>query len=177
MTAPIRSTATATGGVLTGALYAGLIGYGAVVVMMAALNLLEGRSPFYTAALFGSALFYGLTDPATLVIAPGPVLAYNALHLIGFFGLGLVASGLVALSERYPAALYLILFPLILVAAHLFLALSMFAQPLLGAAGPWQLGASSLTAAVLMGWYLWRGHPVLRRQLRDTPLGDVPEES
>jgi hypothetical protein len=36
-------------------------------------------------------------------------------------------------------------------------------------------GAGSLVAAALMGWYLWRRHPLLWRELRDVPLGDVPE--
>jgi hypothetical protein len=35
----------------------GLIGFAAVAVVLAVLNIDSGRSPFYTPALFGSALF------------------------------------------------------------------------------------------------------------------------
>jgi hypothetical protein len=80
----------------------------------------------------------------------------------------------VTLAERYPAALYLILFPLLFVAAHLFLALIIFAEPLLGAAGPLQIGLASVVAALAMGAFVWRTHPLLRHDLVDTPLGAVP---
>lgn len=165
---------SATRDVLTGGLYAGLIGYATVVVFIALLNLLAGRSPFYTAALFGSALFYGLKDPATLIVAPGPVLSYNMVHMVGFLGLGMLASWLVALAERYPVVQYFILVLLIFVAFHVYGALVLFAHPLLGAEAWWHVGAGTLAAALLMGWYLWRGHPLLRRQLSELPMGEVP---
>lgn len=160
--------------VLSGGLYAGLIGYGTVVVVMAVLNVLAGRSPFYTAALFGAALFYGLKDPATLVIAPGPVLSYNMVHMLGFLGLGMFASWLVLLAERYPTLQYFVIVLLVFVAFHVYGALLLFAHSLLGASAWWEIGVGSLAAAVLMGWYLLRGHPLLRRELRELPMGDVP---
>lgn len=165
--------------ILTGGLYAALIGYGTVIVVIALLNLIAGRSPFYTAALFGSALFYGLKDPAALVIAPAPILAYNGVHMLAFLGLGMGASWLVALAERYPTAQYFILVLLVFVAFHVFAGLGFFAHPLLGAAGWWQVGAGTLAAALAMGWYLWRGHPLLRRELREVPMGEeevTPQE-
>lgn len=158
-----------TNGVLTG-----LIGFATVALLIAVLNIDAGRSPFYTAALFGSALFYHLTDPAALVIMPGPIFAYNATHLIVFLGLGLIVSWLVSVGERHPAALYLIFVALVFVAAHMFLALLVFAQPLLGVAGAWQIALGSAAAAVTMAWYVWHSHPILRHDLRDFPLGDVP---
>ena len=160
--------------ILGSGLVTGVIGYVAVAAMLAVVNIDVGRSPFYTAALLGSALFYHLTDPATLTITAGPIFAYNALHLLVFLGLGLIVSWLVSLAERFPAALYLILFPLLFVAAHMFLALIIFVQPVLGAAGPWQIGLGSAAGALAMGWYTWRTHPLLQHALRDTPLGEVP---
>lgn len=158
-------------------LYAGVIGYATVVVVIAAINMLLGRSAFYTAALFGSALFYGLKDPATLVISAGPVLAYNGAHMLAFLGLGTGASWLVRKAELYPSAQYFILIVLIFVAFHVFGALGLFAEPLLGAAGWWQIGVGTLAAAVAMGWYLLRIHPSLRRELHDIPMGESPQES
>jgi len=159
---------------LTGALWAGLIGYGAVVVVIALLNVLAGRSPFYTAALFGAALFYHLRDPAALVVAPGPVLAYNMVHMLAFLGIGLLASWLVGLAERFPTAMYLILVLLLFVAFHIYFAMALLARPLLGELAWWHIGAGSFTAVVGMGWYLFTAHPLLRRELRQIPMGDAP---
>lgn len=162
--------------VLGGGLVAGLVGYGTVVVVMAAMNVIVGRSPFYTAGLFGSVLFYDLRDPATLVLAAGPVLAYNMVHLIAFLVLGTVASWLVTLSERHPSAQYFVLVVLVFVVFHVYGALMLFAQPLLGGSAWWEMGLGTAAAAVTMSAYLVLGHPFLRRELREIPMGAVPPE-
>jgi hypothetical protein len=161
--------------VLTGGMFAGLLGYLTVVVLFALLNVAMGHSPFYTPAMFGAVLFYGLEDPAALEITPGPILAYNMVHVLAFVALGVLASWLVTKAEEYPVARYAILFLLVFVAAHIYAALLLFAQPLLAGSGWWQIGAVSLAAAVVMGWYLVRQHPVLQRGLGETPLGDEAE--
>jgi hypothetical protein len=162
--------------ILVGGLFSGLIGYGTVIVVVSLLNLLSGRSPFYTAALFGSALFYGLEDSAALQVEPGPVLAYNMVHVLAFLAIGTVVSWLVSLAEKYPAAQYFTLVALIFVAFHVFGALLLFAEPLLGD-GAWVIvSLAGIAAAVTMGWYLLRTHPLLRRELREIPMGDVPPE-
>lgn len=160
-----------TGRMLATGTYAGIIGYGVVVVVLALVNLAGGRSPFYTAALFGSALFYGLHDPAALQVGPGPVLAYNMVHLLAFLGLGLFASWLIALAERFPVARYAVLFTLVFVALHVYGALLLFARRLLAEPAWWQIGAASFLAALAMGWYLLWVHPALRRSLKDIPIG------
>lgn len=157
--------------ILISGMYAGLIGYAVVVVVLAGLNLIAGRSPFYTAALFGSTLFYGLDDPAALTIAAGPVLAYNGLHVLIFLGLGLVASWLVTKAEEYPILRYVVLFTLVFIAAHAYGALLLFAQPLLAGDAWWQVGIATLGAAVAMGAYLLWAHPILRWSLKDIPMG------
>ena len=159
---------------LIGGLWAGLIGYGAVVVVVAFLNVLAGRSPFHTAALFGSALFYHLQNPAELVVAPGPVLAYNMVHMVTFLGIGLLCSWLVGLAERFPTAMYLILVLLLFVGFHLYFAMTLLARPLMGELAWWHIGAGSFAAVVGMGWYLFTAHPLLRRELQEIRMGDVP---
>ncbi len=79
-----------------------------------------------------------------------------------------------SLAERYPTAQYFILVLLVFVAFHVYGALLLFSHPLLGAAGSWQIGVGTLGAAVLMGWYLWRRHPLLSRELQELPMGNVP---
>lgn len=166
---------TDTRTILAGGLFAGLLGYVVVVVVMAVLNAVVGRSAFHTAAMFGSAIFYGLEDPAALRIAPGPVLAYNMLHVLAFLALGMLTSWLVAKAEEYPIARFVILIVLIFVAAHVYGAGVIFAQPLLGPSAWWELGIGSVAAAVAMGWYLLRLHPALRQGLRELPMGEEVE--
>ncbi len=157
---------------LRGGLFAGLLGYATVVVVFAAANTLGGRSPFYTPAMLGSAMFYGLRDPATLVVAPGPVLAYNMVHVLAFVVLGTLAAWLVTVSERYPSARFLALFVLVFVGGHVYAALLIFAEPLLRGAAWLIIAVASIAAAVVMGWYLLRLHPLLRSGLSQLPLGD-----
>ena len=157
--------------VLTEGLFTGLIGYGTAIAVVAGVDLLAGRSAFYTPALFGATLFYGLDDPFALVVAPGPVLAYNMVHLVAFLILGLGAAWSARLAERYPTAQYLVLVLLVFVAFHVYAALLFFAQPLLGSAGWWKLGLGSIAAAIAMGAFLLRRHDLLRRELREIPMG------
>lgn len=157
---------------LQGGLVAGLIGYGTVVLFFAALNLIEGRSPFYTAALLGSALFQGLDDPTAVQVAAQPVLAYNAFHLLVFLAAGFLASWLVTLAERYPSFQYLALVFLLVLGFHGYGVVLLAALPLLGSGAWWRTGIPSFGAAALMGWYLLRVHPALRRQLHQVPMGD-----
>lgn len=164
-----------TKSILVGGLVSGLIGYGTVVVVVGLLNIVGGRSPFYTAALFGSALFYGLHDPASVVVEPGPVLAYNMVHVLAFLGIGMLASWLISLAERYPAAQYLVLVVLIFAAFHIFGALMLLAQPLLGDNAWLIVGVAGIAAAVLMGWYLLKTHPLLRTELEEIPMGAASE--
>jgi len=157
---------------LRSGLFAGLLGYGAVVVVFAGANLLGGRSPFYTPAMLGSAMFYGLRDPAALVVAPGPVLAYNMVHVLAFLVLGMFTAWLVTISERYPAARFLVLFALVFVGGHVYAGLLIFAEPLLRGSAWLVIAVASVAAAVVMGWYLLRLHPRLRSELSHIPIGD-----
>ena len=70
----VRSTAAL---VLARGLVAGVAGYLVVSTFFALKNALQGRSPFFTAALLGEAAFYGGSSPTDLVVRPAPVLAFN----------------------------------------------------------------------------------------------------
>lgn len=157
--------------VLRGGLFAGMLGYLTVVVLFAIGNAIAGRSVFYTAALLGSALFFGLEDAAAVQVNPASVLTYNMVHVLAFLALGMVVSWLVAQAERYPVARYGVLFALIFIAAHVYVALLMFAAPVLPGA-TWQIGIATAAAALVMGWYLLRIHPRLRRSLTELPMGE-----
>ena len=159
---------------LSGGFWAGFIGYLTVVVIVALFNLAAGRSPFYTAALFGNALVFGETDPGSLVITAAPVLAFNMIHLVVFLVLGFIASLCVIVGEQYPVGQYALFAALLLVGLHLYAGLVLFGLPLLGSTAWWQVGVSGAAAAGTMGWYLLRVHPVLRRELSELQWGETP---
>ena len=159
---------------LRGGLFAGLIGYGTIVAFFAVLNVIAGRSVFYTAALFGSALFFGLEDPASLEITPAAVLTFNMVHMLVMLATGMATSWLFAKSEKYPLTQWAVLVALIFIGFHLFAAVALFAAPLLGSFGWAEVLMASVLAGVGMAWYLLRLHPFLRRELREIAMGEVP---
>jgi len=162
---------------LAGGLIAGLIGYLTVAAFFAVINVISGQSIFHTAALYGSYLFYGLTDPAALEIAVGPVAAFNAVHLILFLILGIGVSWVFVLGERFPVMQYFLFALLLVVAFHLFVAMVLLARPIAGNGAWWRMGIASMAAAGAMGIYLLRAHPVLLQELKELPWDRVPEES
>lgn len=160
--------------ILLEGLYAGLIGYGVIVVFFSIFNVFSGRSVFHTAAVFGAALFYGLEDPALLEITPDAVLAFNMVHMIVLLGAGIFTAWMVLESEKHPVLQWPILVLILFVGFHLFAAVALLATPLLGELSWIPIAIASAAAGVAMGWFLiWR-HPLLRRELRDIPMGDVP---
>ena len=161
--------------ILHGGLFAGLLGYGTVVVLFALFNLLAGRSPFYTPAMFGAVLFYGLEDPAALEVTPGPVLAYNMVHVLGYLAIGMVGSWLISKAEKYPVARFVVLFVVLFVAGHLYAALLIFAEPLLAGGAWWQILVASVASAGVMGWWLLGQHPLLKTELTRMPMGEEGE--
>jgi hypothetical protein len=160
--------------ILQGGLFAGLIGYFTIVVFFAVVNLVGGHSPFYTAALLGSALFFGLQDPTQLQVTPAAVLTFNMVHAIVMLLVGFLTSWLIGKSEKYPVSQYAVLVVLIFVGFHLFGAVYFFASPLMGSGAWLPIALASVAAALTMGGYLLWLHPLLRQQLQRIPMGEVP---
>jgi hypothetical protein len=160
-----RATTAGPGDVILHGTVAGLVGYAAVVVFFLVADPISGRPLFHTPALLGGALFFGLLEPASLEIAPGPVLAYNGIHLLVFLLLGLLAAWFARLSERLPAGWVLALNLTVFVLFHVFGALLAFTEPIraaipLGDA----VGATVLAVGAMTAYILW-AHPRLRREL------------
>lgn len=160
--------------ILQGGLFAGLIGYFTIVLFFAVFNVVTGHSPFYTAALLGSALFFHLQDPAQLQITPAAVLTFNMVHALVLLAVGFVTSWLIGKSEKYPVGQYAVLVALIFVGFHLFGAVYFFASPLMGSGAWLPIALASVAAACTMGGYLLWLHPALRQQLQRIPMGEVP---
>ena len=151
---------------LWNSIYTGLIGYLAVAVFFIVLDPLLGRGLLYTPALLGSALFYGLTDPAALTIQPGPIIAYNGAHLVVFLVLGLVVGELTYASVRLrQQAWYLVSMLAILVLGHLYVALWVLTQPVRSALPVWMITVAGLVAVAAMVACLLVLYPQLRGEL------------
>lgn len=95
---------------------AGLLGYVAVVLLFAFLNVASLHGVFRTAEMLGRALLGGVTDGGT---GPGsalaPVLVFNGLHLIVSLLLGLAASRLAEAAEHDHGLGYGLIFSVIAV--------------------------------------------------------------
>lgn len=108
-------------GVLREGLVAGLLGYLAVVVVVALLDLVRGRAAFDTARVLGTALF---GDPEGT--GWGPVFAWNGVHLLASLAVATLGAGLVLASEHYRGFWYFALMALITVAVGAIGALGAF---------------------------------------------------
>jgi hypothetical protein len=144
------------------ALMAGAIGFAAVAVVFAVGNLVAGRSPFYSAALLGGALFFGVSDPARVSLAPAAILAYSALHLAVFIAFGAIAAALARLADRGWQLWFVALFFFIFVTFHLVAAVQGLAAPMRSVLPDAMVWGAGLAASVLMAAYLIRAHPRLR---------------
>ncbi len=147
-------------------LFAGLLGYAAVVLFFVVVNLFAGQSPFYTAAALGSTLFYGISDPNAVLLEPGPILAYNGVHLVMLVVIGLVAAWLAFLTQRHHSVWYFIFF--------LFLGGFIFSVMLIGVVGSeimqvipwWSVIVSNLLWIAAMAGFLLIMHPKLVAEIK-----------
>lgn len=154
-------------------LVAGMLGYATVVAFFALVNALAGESIFYTAAVLGGALFYGARDVSDVVVAAGPVLSYNGVHLLVFLAFGVLASWLAELSEHGPHFWYISALLLITFAFHVFGLLLGLTESLRSALPAWSVLLSGALGSGAMAGYLLRAHPEARRALREDVVQDM----
>ena len=156
----------------------GLIGYATVALSVSAGDLLQGRSVFYTVALFGEWMFYGLKDAANVRVWPGAVFAYNGFHFVTFLLFGLLASWLASVSERGPLYWYGALVMFLFVFVHMFATVLLMTESLRAAVPMWQMLVPTLLALVAMSAYLLWTHPQLRREMDEwVDEDDVPSRT
>ena len=143
-------------------LIAGFLGATAVAVWFFVVDLIGGR-PLFTPNVLGVGLLsvFGRSPEAPVV----NVIAYTIFHYAAFTLVGMLAVVLVHAGERMPSVLAgsMILFVAIELGFYGFVAL--LQQTVLGNFAWYQILAGNLLAAALMGTYLWRSHPSMRRGL------------
>lgn len=151
--------------VLRKGVIAGVIGATCVAVWFFVVDLIAGQ-PLFTPSTLGHALL-SILQPNP-VDAPSAVLvvAYTVFHYLAFIGIGIVAAVVAGWAGQEPAVLigFLILAVAFEVGFYGLVAVLQLATPL-GALAWYQVMIGNLIAAVAMGTYLWRVHPMLRDQL------------
>jgi hypothetical protein len=148
-------------------LVAGIVGYAAVVLFFAVVNVIGGRSPFHTAAALGSVLFYDLQDPARLVIEPGPVLAYNGVHLVLSLVAGMVAAWLLFETERHHFIWYFVMFAFVAAFMYSLVVIAIVGAEIAHVVPWWSVVTANVVWLVSLGGYLWFQHRGLMAVLKE----------
>ena len=151
----------------TEAFITGVIGYAVVALFFVIWNLLTGRHPLYTAAVLGQGIVSAPQAGGESVVAFGPVVAYNAIHLIVFLVIGLVAAWLVFATEKVPQFWFvgILIFVTALMAS--IAVVVTYSVPISEALPWWSIVAANVVAAFLMGAYLVKAHPRLLSEIGD----------
>ena len=157
--AALRSHPTLARGVVTG-----LCGAVAVAVWFLVLDVLL-RRPLYTPAALGSAFLLGTSQGGDVSVNLGVIAAYSVAHTAAFIAAGIILVAVAELVERTPQFVLLAMMFCILLEALVVASLALGAEWVLGTLGLWSVVAGNVLAVSAMGWYIWRTHPVLRRNL------------
>src|SRR5437879_11247628 len=83
---------------------AGCIGAAAVAIWFLIVDTVNGRA-FFTPAMLGSAVFWGVHDPAKVVIQYSNIIGYTMIHVSAFVVVGCIAAALAAEGEGARATL------------------------------------------------------------------------
>jgi hypothetical protein len=153
---------------------AGLIGAGAVALWFLVVDVIAGR-PFFTPAMLGSAVFWGVRDPAQVVIEYSRIIGYTMIHVSAFIIVGTISAVLAAEVEVVPPTLYLLVVFFAIFEFGFYVTVAILAQPLLGSLAWWNVAIGNAIAAFGMGYYLWRVHPKIAATLKLHPLGETDE--
>lgn len=160
--------------VLREGFWGGCIGAAAVAVWFLLVDTIDGR-PFFTPAMLGSAMFFGIHDPTQVVIEFGRIIPYTMIHVSAFVVIGVLAAWLVMKTEEVPHAMFLVVVLACFFEFGFYIFLAILAPPLLGALAWWSVAAGNGIAAAGMGIYFWRMHPALAENLRRHPLGETAD--
>jgi hypothetical protein len=153
---------------------AGCIGAAAVAAWFLLVDSINGR-PFFTPAMLGSAVFWGVHDPSQVVIEYSRIIGYTMIHVSAFIIVGTVAALLAAEVEVAPPVLYVAVVLFAIFEFGFYVTVAILAQPLLGALAWWNVAIGNVIAAYGMGYYLWREHPKIAETLKLHPLGETEE--
>ena len=149
---------------------AGILGATAVALWFLGLDMIY-RHAFATPEALGRGLLRILGPQGSEGTAVF-VTVYTIFHYVAFIAAGLLVAVIVHVAEREPSVLA---GAMLLVAAFetgvSALSSALSASPRVGALGWAQVAPGNLIAAIVMGVYMWRTHPELRRELNHALSG------
>ena len=153
---------------------AGLIGAAAVALWFLVVDLVGG-SAFFTPSMLGSAVFWGVRDPALVEVNFPTVIAYTMLHALLFTLVGIIAAALATMVDKFPSTLFLIIFFFAVFEVGFYIVVATMAAPILGRLAWSNVAVGNLIAALGMGYYLWTVHPHIKEELMEHPLGETAD--
>jgi len=158
-----------TNSILRQGIIAGLIGAAVVAVWFLVVDSVAGRALFTPAAL-GSALLNGTGPPPGVEFSSVTILGYSLFHLAGFLLAGVVGSLLMTQAEKSPHLVFGIILLFVIVETFFIFMVAMLGSWLMEELAWWSVLVGNVLAALSMGGYLLKVHPVLRAGLTDDAL-------
>jgi hypothetical protein len=153
---------TQTHSVVREGVVAGFLGATAVAVWFFVVDLIGGR-PLFTPNVLGEGMLriFGRSPEPQFV----NVIWYTIFHYAAFTLVGIIAVILVHAGERLPSVLAGSMILFVAIELGFYGVVAMLQETVLGNFAWYQILAGNLLAAALMGTYLWRSHPLLKRGL------------
>jgi len=148
----------------------GLLGGSAVAVWFLLRDVIIGK-PLATPSILGLVLLFGQKRPAIDHRDFGAVVLYTAVHFLAFAAFGLVVTWCVHLSYRTALARFGLVVLFTIFEFLFYVVISTVRTEVSGYFPLFWVLSANLLATMVMGAYLWRRHPGLRRALGRTPLG------
>lgn len=148
----------------------GAIGATAVAVWFLIVDAVSGR-PLYTPELLGEA-FFSIFGPPAGETPLQYIIGYTLVHYFAFAIVGTLLAFIVRRADEDPHVLAgLVIGGVVFLLASFGFVAFLSQGTRLGSLAWWQIGASTLLAAVLMCWYQWRTHPHVGAELQYTLEG------
>jgi hypothetical protein len=144
---------------------AGLIGAAVVAVWFLVIDVVRGQVWFTPAAL-GSAIFLGARDLADVQVTPGVIIGYTLLHIAAFLAIAFLAVQVMRAAEFEPRAWLGVVLLFVVMEVFALGMLAIMANWLLEAMSLWLVAVANVLAALSMGAFLWKAHPMMREDLR-----------
>jgi hypothetical protein len=94
------------------------------------------------------------------------VLGYTLIHIVAFLIVGLIAARLMFGADNEPRVLLGAGVAFVTMEVGVLCVLALVASWLLDALSFWTVLVANVIAAAVMGWYLYRQHPQVRRHMQ-----------
>lgn len=146
---------------LRNGLVAGLIGYAVIAFYYSVIDVLLGYAPWHTLSNLGNTLFVGIAD------TPGPLIAFNGVHLAAFIVVGVIAALLIEEVELHPVFWYVPFFAALAASIFMFVLIVM-TMGSIAQRGAVAIGTGNFAAAAAMLVYLLSQHGELIQRIDET---------